>query len=277
MKAIEPNFFMVFCTGNCGGSWLADAISAHPGARAWEELLAEMGLKQAQEIVGPKRRDEIGRIATDYFIEQATSGRWRSVGVVKELLREMQDYIKPRDPRVMSLVRNPIKVVGYKMDSKTTWLEHRMDRPFRDEREMFVAHVEIYANHFRKLIARMRDFSEPLVRLEDLSASLVTPEAAYFKKIMRWLTRLEWTDNDVALVREHAKPRKREHIPDPDCWKPDEYVYKNYQSPFAPDDRHFDRWPSRGYWTWESWNSWQKEAFLEEFEEIMVALGYRWD
>lgn len=273
----EPRFFMVRCTGNSGGSWLASAISAHPDAMAYEELLADMGLKKAQEIISQERRDEICRAATDYFIKQAESGQWRAIGVVKELLREIQDYVKLRDYRTVLLVRDPIKVVGYKMNSKTIWLEHRMGRPFHDEREMFVAHVGIYANYFRKLIARMRDLGEPLVRLEDLSASLVTPEATYFKKIVRWLTRLEWTDEHVGLVRQHAKPRKREHIPDPDCWKSDKYIEANYQSPWPPGDPNADRWPSRGAHTWESWNSWQRAAFLEGFGEIMAALGYGWE
>ena len=190
------------------------------------------------------------------------------------MLREIQDYVKARDYRTILLVRDPIKVVGYKMGSKTVFLEHRMGRSFHDEREMFVAHLEIYAGHFRKLISRCD--SEPLVRLESLSTSLVTPGATYFKGIMEWLTGLEWTDEHVDLVRQHAKPRKRGHVPDPDCWMPDGYIEANYPSPFSPDDKHADRWPSRGAHTWEKWDDWQRRAFLEKFERIMFSLGYRW-
>ena len=267
---------MVRCTGNCGGSWLTSAISAHPKAMAWEELLAEMGLKEGQEILTEKRRLEVCRIATDHFIEQAQSGRWQSVGIVKELLKEIQAYLRDKDPRIMLLVRNPIKVVGYKMGSKIPWMESQLGRPFHDEREMFEAHVKIYAGHFQQLIDRRAD--EPLVRLEDLSASLVTPAANYFKQTMEWLTRLEWTDKEVGTVRNVAKPRKREHIPDPDCWQTDEYIKLHYQSPFPPgSERDSARWPSRGANAWSQWEGWQRAAFLEEFERIMITLGYGWD
>jgi len=270
----EPYYFAVRCTGNCGGSWLASAISAHPQAKAWEELLEEMGLKAGQEILAVEHKREICRIATDYFIEQAQSGQWQSVGIVKELLQEMQTYLQDKDPRVMLMVRNPIKVVGYKMGSKTLWLENRLGRPFHDEREMFEAHVEIYAGHFQKLIARRAD--EPLVRLEDLSASLVTQGAGYFKRVMEWLTRLEWTDKEIGLVRRNAKPRNREHIPDPDCWQTDDIVEQHYESPFE-DKYHQKMWPSRGANAWSRWEDWQKKAFLEKFERIMITLGYGWE
>jgi len=272
----ESHYFMVRCTGNCGGSWLASAISAHPQARAWEELLSEMGLKGGQEILTEESKREICRQACDYFVEQAQSGQWQSVGIIKELLQEIQAHLQDRDPRIMLLVRNPIKVVGYKMGSKTLWLENRLGRPFHDEREMFEAHVSIYAGHFQQLIDRQVD--EPLIRLEDLSASLVTPEANYFRRVMEWLTRLEWTDKEVGLVRQNAKPRKREHIPDPDCWQADEYIERHYESPFPIGSaRHHYRWPSRGANAWAQWEGWQRAAFLERFERIMVTLGYGWD
>jgi len=271
----EPHYFMVRCTGNCGGSWLADAISAHPQAVAYEELLTDMGLKVGQEVLTEEHKRDICRRATDYFIEQAQSGQWQSVGVIKELLQEIQDYLEDKDPRIMLLARNPIKVVGYKMGSKALWLEERLGRPFRDEREAFKAHVVIYAQHFQKLLAMRAD--TPLVRLEDLSASLVTPEATYFRRVLEWLTRLEWTDKEIWLVRQNARPRKREHIPDPDCWMPDEYIEAHYPSPFqSGSQRDIERWPSRGGNTWKRWEGWQKAAFLEKFEQIMIALGYEW-
>lgn len=265
---------MVRCTGNCGGSWLASAISAHPQAMAWEELLDELGLKKAQEVISEGRKRAICRQAANYFIQQAESGKWQSVGIVKELLKEIEAFLEDKDPRVIQLVRNPIKVVGYKMDTKTVFLEDRMGRSFHSEREAFLAHLGLYAGHFQKLIAARAEY--PLVRLEDLSASLVTPEAHYFKRVMAWLTRLEWTDKEVGLVRQHARPRKREHIPDPDCWAPDEYIAQYYKSPFPPGSRHANRWPSRGAHTWQEWEGWQKAAFLERFEQIMIALGYKW-
>ncbi len=260
----------MFCAGCSGGSWLEKVCNTHPQVRAWEEISRTLGFIGAG-LAGRRDAADMNDDAVEnmyrtiiWFLENQ-SGRHGTAGLIKTFNHMVLEYGLERDARVIQLTRNPIKVVGFKL-AKTEWElgRNRDTNPF----SAFETHTKNYAERYQMYLARASKF--PIVRTEALSASLVTPEATYFRQVMEDLTQAEWDTEAVERVRQLAHPRGREDIPDPDCWKSDPFVEFHYGIYGKGEPR------SRGMHTWQRWDNWQRGIFVEYFESIMSALGYNY-
>jgi len=257
--------FLVFCAGCSGGSWLEKVCNTHPQVRAWEEVVRQLGFI-GRGLDGRKDANNLSPAATQemyktiiWFLENQ-SRRHGAVGLIKSFNYQVLDYCLGHDTKVIQLTRNPLKVVGFKY-AKTEWEMMTGDGEY-DWLQIFETHVRRYAERYQTYLERAGRF--PIIRAEVLSASLMTPEAQYFRQTMESLTRVEWGDDIVAQVKQSAHPRGREDVPAPDCWKSDPFVELRYGL------------RSRGAHSWDRWNLKQREIFVEYFEPIMAALGYNY-
>lgn len=256
------NLFLEYNMGNSGGSWFADALNTYPGVHVLEEPRRKLGYHPAPE--GMTDRD-LQKILLDYLREQEAGGEWQVVGYVKGFRGEILKYCEEKGGRVMQQFRNPIKVLHgtrKRVAQPTRW----WGRPPADEHEYFEGHVRWMARRYARYLDRAGKY--PLVRLEDLSASLVTPDAEYFRRTMEYATQLDWDSAAVQRVRKQARPRHRTTCQGDDCWRED-YVEPKYASRSWPD--LVDPAPRA---IWEHWANWQRSLFLECFEKIMISAGY---
>lgn len=266
---MAAKLFLVFCAGCSGGSWLESVCNTHPQVRAWEEISRTLGFigqgLQGRRDVAAMSDDAVRNMyQTIIWFLDNQSRRHRAVGLIKTFNNLVLEYGLERNARVIQLTRNPIKVVGFKF-AKTAWELRQSGRT--SQFSAFIEHVKKYAARYQTYLARAERF--PIIRAEALSASLATSDAAYFCRVMEYLTRVVWDAEIVERVRQSAHPRGRNDIPSPDCWKSDWFVEFHYGSLASSNEPR-----ARGAHTWETWDNWQRGIFVEHFEPIMTVLGY---
>jgi len=262
--------FLMYNMGCSGGSWFEKICNTHPEVRAWEEVARTLGFFGAN-MLGRIQATSIDRaqatamydVVLWFLANQAR--RHRSVGLIKTFDLAIVDYCLSQGGTVVQMVRNPIKVIGFKYP-RAVWTANRNGER-QSEIEVFENHVRRYANRYRLYMDR--DYQ--LIRVEDLSASLAaTPAAPHFCRTMEYITQVEWNEEAVGRVRREAHPRGREDIPDPDCWKSDPFIEAHYGARGVLESR------SRGAHSWEIWDADRRKIFLKYFEPIMAALGYNY-
>lgn len=256
------NIMLSYNMGCSGGSFVADAINTYPGAHVLEEPRRKLGYHPVPEGWTP---GDIQAVVFKYLREQYESGKWSVVGYIKGFRPPIEGWAVARGARLFQQFRNPIKVLYGTRKRKlqpTRW----WGREPVNEREYFEGHVCWMACRYLKYLSRVDRVR--LVRLEDLSASLITPEAEYFRDVMEYATQLPWDLEAVERVRTMAAPRHRPNAKGADKWR------EGYTDPAFTKKE----WPELVDPTpevvWNHWHDWQREIFLREFGEIMGRAGY---
>lgn len=258
------NFFLMYNMGNSGGSWLASALNTYPGVHILEEPRRKLGYHPTPEGMTDQG---LQKILLNYLRKQEASGKWQVVGYIKGFRRGILQYCVERGARVLQQFRHPIKVL-YGTRKRVAQPARWWGRPPENEQEYFEGHVCWMAVRYRKYLSRISEY--PLVRLEDLSASLLTPNADFFRDTMEYATQCEWDRAAVDRVRSLAQPRHRIGAGPQDLFK-EGFVHPQYRKRVWPEliDPPIET-------IWQHWAEWQHEIFLREFEEVMIAADYSW-
>lgn len=240
------HLFLMFNMGASGGSWFESVCNTHPDIHVWEELGRFLGVGY-----GPMTSEQ--HVERDVHIlafvkQQIKEGKWKSIGLIKSFSKPVILYGREVDARFVSMFRHPITVLEMKMGKKTHACERILGRKPRDEKDIFLGHVLLYKPRYLKYVSDVGTKGWRLIKLEDLDASLKTPDVVSFRETMEYVTRIPWSIADVERVRTKAKPR---HAKRPDWWNED---------------------PTRKIW--HSWPVWKKDIFREFFTETLERTGY---
>lgn len=248
--------FGIYNLGNSGGSWMESVINSHPKCHAWEEVRRHLRLPKEYPA------DEMQKRIFDFFDAQARSGHWRSVGLIKGFGLEIAERIG-EEGRFLQMCRNPIRHIhGTRKRAKQSF--NGLGRLPTNKTEYFLGRVLWQAMRCRKYLDRASFV--PLVRLEDLSASLRF-DGDYFKQVMEYITQVEWTTEQITLVWRSVWPRHRRTAGTAtEAWA--EWWEERVEVPW---EKRVD--PSASE-IWEHWTSEQRGIFLREYTVIMLSLGY---
>ena len=223
----------------------------HPSVRAWEEPRRKLGLETSEQYL-------------HWLKAQETGAETPVVGLLKASHPCVTDYMIVHRCPIISQYRNPIKVVHGKRRRRNK-AEAWWGRTGLTEQEVFEGILCKTADRFRA----WQRFAWPLVRIEDLDASLDT-DGRYFKQVMEYVTRVEWDSALVALIQCGAVPPiGRHNASRMGMWQDD---YEAIGQCSGLWEKRLDP-PARAIWG--HWEEWQREIFLVEFREIMITGGYK--
>lgn len=244
-------FFLVYAMGRSGGSWMEAVFNFHPDVRAWEEPRRKLGLKTPEDYLG--------------FLERhAESNEHSVVGLIKASDLSVRAWMEALGAPIISQYRNPIKVVHGKRRRRIK-AERWWGRTDLTKEEIFEGILCKTAERFRA----WQRFAWPLVRIESLDASLST-DGRYFKQVMEYVTRVEWSENLVAQIQGGAvPPTGRHNASKTGMWQDDYEAIGQYSALWEK------RLDPPAWAIWEHWDKQQQEIFVREFQEIMITGGYR--
>lgn len=241
-----PNYFLVYCIGNSGGSWLQDVLNTHPAVKCWEEPRRKLNL--TGDIQGQ---------LLDYL--QSYDGPKESIGYIKGFRDEIVAFVEDSGGRIIQLMRNPVQVIHGKRNRKdkaTAW----WGREPENEAEFFEGLVCQEARRYRKFMAQ--SYKYPLIRLEDLSHSILYKNG-FIHQVLRYLTQVSWApEESLAGDFRYIWPHYRRGLTFAEMFAPS--YEKDYKAPF---EKRVD--PSAAE-IWTHWELWQREIFRREFTAIML-------
>lgn len=252
------NTFLAYTIGHCGARWWGLVLHSraneifslaeparHLGCDGWRDWYPDLTEYRKyfpnsrwHEWTPARRAEEI----LDLWREEMTKGH-RAVGFLvhadKPAMAEpLQRFCDKHNGRVLQIIRNPLSVVGF----RTSKLD-------KDDHLGFTAIVDLYARRYRLYLERGENW--PVIKTEAMNHSVGT-DGLYFRRVLEWWTGLEWAAEHWRHVRDNVPPDKRRF--DRHGWLDD-----------PEPDKH-----------WGNITNWQREAFLERFEDIMIGLGYGW-
>lgn len=240
------HLFLMFNMGASGGSWFESVCNTHPDIRVWEELGRFLGVGFGPMTSEQHRERDVHILA--FVKQQIKEGKWKSIGLIKSFSKPVILYGREVGARFVSMFRHPITVLEMKMGKKTHACERILGYKPKGEKDIFLGHVLLYRPRYLKYMSDVKGKGWRLIKLEDLDASLKTPDAVSFRETMEYVTRVSWSVADAEKVRKKAKPR---HAKRKDWWNDD---------------------PTHE--VWHGWPTWKKDIFKEFFTEILERAGY---
>jgi len=251
------SIFLMYNTGNSGGSWMGDVISSHPKCTAMEE---------------PRRKLVLPKVGPDFTMQQLQSTLFNvlkaherpneSFGFIKGFREEILEYVLDKDGMVLQQTRHPIRVL-HGTRKRTIKAKRYWGRKPANGVEQFQGHVRHMAKRYQAFIDRSDRFR--LIRLEDLTASLCGSKQ-YFAYVLELITQVEWTREDIERAAQ-VRPRHRLNAPADRLW---DFDYE--ENPGLTWDERKDP-PVAAIW--EHWEKWQREEFFEQFGGICRELRYK--
>jgi len=248
--------FLMYNTGNSGGSWMGDVISSHPKCTAMEE---------------PRRKLDLPKVGPDFTMQQLQATLFNvlrkheregeAFGFIKGFREEILEYVLDKGGTVTQQTRHPVRVL-HGTRKRTIKARSYWGRAPKNEIEQFQGHVRHMAGRYRAFIDRSDQFR--LFRLEDLMVSLYGPRQ-YFAYVLELVTQIEWTKEDIERAAQ-VRPRHRLNAPADRLW---DFDYEE-NSRLTWDKR---RDPPVSA-IWEHWEGWQKAEFSEQFGGICRHLRY---
>lgn len=249
--------FGIYNLGNSGGSWMESVINSHPRCRCWEEVRRTLGLPKRDQTNETQKR------ILEFLKGHADRRHWSSIGLIKGFGVDTADYISGNGGQFLQMCRNPIRHIhGTRRRAKQS--ENGLGRVPKNEMEYFLGRVLWQAMRCRKYLDRASYV--PLVRLEDLSASLRF-DGDYFRQVMEYITQVEWTTEHTAVVWRGVWPRHRRGATTfAEAWSEwwEERVEVDWEKRVDPPASEI----------WEHWSPEYQEIFRREYQVIMLSLGY---
>jgi hypothetical protein len=198
---------------------------------------------------------EIQERILEFFKGHVESGEYQACGLIKGFRIEIMEYIDERGGHFLQHVRHPIRHLHgtYK---RPKGAENGLGRKPENEEEYFLGQVRWHSSRYRKYLRRSDTI--PLVRLEDLSASILG-NGLYMRQVMTYITQVDWTAEDITRVRDSVPPRNQARF-SRIHW-------------FHPASSITDKDPS-AFEIWRDWTSYQQVTFLHHYRTIMLSLGY---
>ena len=258
--------------GAAGGSWIMYLCNHHP---ARMRILGEAHREPQLDFAGDgepwpgitvERYDE----KVIAFMDSQAAQGIACTGIVKCFWAKGAAHIRARGGRILSLVRNPLLVVGVnrrKDKAPELYLGHAP----RNDDEQFLA-INLYYKESYQAIWRMRE-KEPITRIEDYNRSCGT-DGRFLKEVMEWATQTDWPDEYIKYVREHCLPGYAYPIKT----RRENGVVVGIDSVLSVREPWRMNWydDPRAERIWKSWPAYERDVFADTMGEVAQLFGYNY-
>ena len=257
-------FFLIDQCGHCGGSWFVMMCHRHPAGIA---VVNEAHMPNQLDFEYPCPNDVYDRHLIDFM--QGAQATHAACGVLKGFHRDCIEWVQARGGYVVTWLRNPLTVAGWKCGRYTHKGEQITGHPARTEKERIEAHFAYYGRFFKRMLERSLKNGRRIVRIEDLNRS-VGSDGQAFTESMEYITGVAWPPEMLEIGAAHppgdeAPYGAGTHAHD-GSWPFEDWSTLRGKHKWA--------WDPAPYWHWKSWEPWQRDCFVEHCGQSMHALGY---